>query len=114
MSTGYVSSSPADFRRSIVAPRPEPASSGIPVQVIETSPRETARQVESVIRSLGDVMTVGGRSIQARFDEDLNMVIVRVISKETGEVIRQIPPQEYLDFTVRFREMLGVLFDGQF
>jgi uncharacterized FlaG/YvyC family protein len=28
--------------------------------------------------------------------------------------VRQIPPEEYLRFISRFREQLGVLFDGQF
>jgi uncharacterized FlaG/YvyC family protein len=40
-------------------------------------------------------------------------VIVRIYSSDTPprEVVRQFPPEEYLAFVTRFREMFGVLFD---
>jgi flagellar protein FlaG len=69
--------------------------------------------VVAAIASVGELTTSGGRSISFRYDDKAGRVIARVVSDETGEVIRQIPPQEYLDFVAKFREMVGVLFDAK-
>ncbi len=45
------------------------------------------------------------------FDKQLKKIIVKVINKETGEVIRQIPPEEMLKIAKRMEEMVGVLLD---
>jgi len=50
-------------------------------------------------------------SIQFSYDRASGRVIVRIVSKETGEILRQIPPEEYLAFVARFRELLGAIFD---
>ena len=67
--------------------------------------------VESAIEQNGRDFAFGGRTIQFSFDKEINRVIVKVTSEESGEVIRQIPPEDYLQFVSRFRELLGVLFD---
>lgn len=69
--------------------------------------------VVAAIASVGELTTSGGRSISFRYDDKAGRVIARVVSDETGEVIRQIPPQEYLDFVAKFREMVGVFFDAK-
>lgn len=70
--------------------------------------------VVAAIASVGELSASGGRSISFHYDDKAGRVIARVVSEETGEVIRQIPPQEYLDFVAKFREMVGVLFDTKF
>jgi len=37
--------------------------------------------------------------------------VVKVINKETGKVIRQIPPEEMLKIAKRMEEMSGILLD---
>ncbi len=36
---------------------------------------------------------------------------VTVLDKETGEMIREVPPQEVLDLVAKIDEMMGILFD---
>jgi flagellar protein FlaG len=60
----------------------------------------------------GQVAQVSGAtSIEFTFDSDVNRVVVKVKSAETGEVVRQIPPEEYLRLVARFRELFGVVLD---
>lgn len=51
------------------------------------------------------------RDLKIQVDEKTGRVIVKVISKESGKVIREIPPEEMLDLAARIEEMTGILFD---
>lgn len=50
---------------------------------------------------------------QAEFsvDKDTNMVIVKIKDTETGEVVRQIPPEVIVKLAKTIDEFLGLLFD---
>jgi flagellar protein FlaG len=45
--------------------------------------------------------------------EDTGQTVVRVVDKDTGKLIRQIPPQELLDLAAKLEDMMGMLFDKQ-
>lgn len=44
-------------------------------------------------------------------DEKTNREVVKVIDKDTNEVIRQFPPEEILNMLQKMYEMLGILID---
>ena len=52
-------------------------------------------------------------AIEARFaiHEATHTVMVTLVNRETGEVIRQIPPEKLLDMVARFRELAGLFVD---
>jgi len=74
----------------------------------------TAEAVESSIQRNGRELVFANRRIEFSYDREVDRVIVKVKSADSGEVVRQIPPDEYLRFISQFREQLGVLFDEQF
>jgi flagellar protein FlaG len=37
--------------------------------------------------------------------------MVKVVNKDTGNLIREIPPKEVLDLAAKLDEMIGILFD---
>lgn len=37
--------------------------------------------------------------------------MIKVVEKDTGDLIRQIPPEEVLDLVARMGDVLGILFD---
>ena len=81
------------------------------------APRERAKP-EAVIASidaLGGPIRFGSRAAEFSYDADLNLVVVKIFSSATEprEVVRQIPPEDYLAFSARYRELLGLLFDEQ-
>ena len=85
-----------------------------PARTAEPSDRPEARSVDrDSLRNLSERIEVGGRSAEFSYDKDLDRIVVRIYSSETEprEVVRQIPPEEYVAFAARFREMLGLLFD---
>ena len=44
-------------------------------------------------------------------NRDLDRMIVKVVNRETGEVVRQVPPEEMLEIAKRMEEMGGILLD---
>ena len=73
---------------------------------------QTAKSAAAVHGRHGVVM-FGGRTAEFSYDEKAGRLVVKILSDggEPKEVVRQFPPEEYLAFVARFREMLGVLFD---
>jgi flagellar protein FlaG len=45
------------------------------------------------------------------FHEATNRIVVRVVDRNTDEVIREIPPEKILRATEKMLELVGVLFD---
>ena len=37
--------------------------------------------------------------------------MVRVVDKETEKLIREIPPEEFLNLAAKLDEMVGIIFD---
>ena len=46
-----------------------------------------------------------------RIDKDTKMIVIKIKDPETGEVIRQIPPELALKLAKNIQELLGVLMD---
>jgi hypothetical protein len=63
-------------------------------------------------------IALGGTSLKLTYDHERHLVLMRVVktAREPGEqeeVIRQIPPEELLEFAKRLEKSQGVLFDRQ-
>ncbi|MGB5993494.1 MAG: flagellar protein FlaG, partial [Desulfobacterales bacterium] len=49
--------------------------------------------------------------LQFSVNKDSGRIMVTVTDKDTGEVIREIPPSEIVKFAEKFDEMVGMIFD---
>ncbi|RMH06608.1 MAG: flagellar protein FlaG [Nitrospirae bacterium] len=63
------------------------AASQKPSPPVETS------QVEAAVATLNSQLKLANHALRFRVDDVTDQIIVSVIDKETGEVIRQIPPE---------------------
>ncbi len=67
----------------------------------------------SRIERIAEAMDKYVRSIQRDLDiqvhNETGTVMVKVLSRETGEVIREIPPEELLNLASKMEEVAGVL-----
>ncbi|MFB4165230.1 flagellar protein FlaG [Alteribacillus sp. JSM 102045] len=45
--------------------------------------------------------------------EDLDRIYVQVLERETEEVVREIPPEKFLDMVASMLEQVGILVDEQ-
>jgi flagellar protein FlaG len=63
------------------------------------------KDVEEAVVKLNDYAQSVNRQLQFSVDEDSGKTIVKVIDAETGETIRDIPPEEILEMQNRLREI---------
>jgi len=83
-----------------------PMGSGA-VRGVEPSPEEVEGLVEEVDSFLESL------SIKLSFEmsEDTEEPVVKVVDSETGDVIRQIPPEVLMKLREKMQELQGILFD---
>ncbi|OXS55893.1 hypothetical protein B1A99_21955 [Cohnella sp. CIP 111063] len=77
---------------------------GVKVSIGE---EQLIRAVDRAIKSLEGPTT----SFEVKVHEQTKAVMVKVFNKETGELIREIPPEKTLDLVVKMMEIAGILVD---
>ena len=83
------------------------------VRQTEQTTRESAEQSSAAAKQAVEEnpnIVVGNRNIEFAYNEEADRVVVTVRS-EDDEIIRQIPPEDYISFVSRFRELIGVGLD---
>jgi flagellar protein FlaG len=73
---------------------------------VEPQSRQTVndKEVEKAVVKLNDFAQSVSRQLQFSVDEESGKTIVKVIDAETGETIRDIPPEEIIRMQNRLRE----------
>lgn len=52
-------------------------------------------------------------SLSFRFEKELNRVVVKVIDPETGELLREVPPEAVIETLKQLRKAPGALVDEE-
>lgn len=73
-----------------------------------SSPAHRA-SLEHAVGRVKEVLQQAGSHLQIEVDPDLERVVVKVLKGDSGEVIRQIPPQEVIDLAKDLSEAKGLL-----
>lgn len=81
---------------------PQRKSAADPAQANEEMTKRVAEAMDQYIRSIQS-------DLEIKIHEGTGRIVVRVISHETGEVIREIPPEEMLKLAEKMDEMTGGL-----
>lgn len=66
------------------------------------------REFGEVLRSLFEVFNL---ELRFKIHEPTREIIARIVNRETGEVIREIPPEKFLDMVAKLQELAGILVD---
>ncbi len=66
-------------------------------------------QPEELLSQIKSITEDGLYSVQFENDKNTNSLVVKVIDRDTNEVIRQIPPEELLELTKTLNELSGNL-----
>ncbi|WP_373230789.1 flagellar protein FlaG [Cohnella sp.] len=74
---------------------------------ISVGQEQLVRAIDRAIRALEGPST----SFEMKVHEQTNTIMVKVINKDTGEVIREIPPEKTLDLVAKMMEFAGILID---
>jgi flagellar protein FlaG len=75
-------------------------------QVDRITTEKIADAIQQYVRSM-DV------KLKFHVHEGTGNMMVRVVNEETGELVREIPPEEILNLAAKIDEMIGTLFDVQ-
>ncbi len=78
---------------------------GVPIQEV---PRE---KVESALRDINSKIRQTHTECQFSYHEETKRIAIKVMDQETGEVIREIPPEKTLDMIAKSLELAGILVD---
>ncbi|KAA1154199.1 flagellar protein FlaG [Pseudoalteromonas fuliginea] len=68
-------------------------------------------QLEEMAQQLQDFMGEMNRSLQFKVDEDSGRDVIKVLDKNSGEVIKQYPSEEVLSLVSKLSESAGILID---
>lgn len=71
------------------AAQPQPSAAPAPVQV-------EAPELEAAVEDIRNFVSDVRRELQFSVDEDSGRTIITVIDSDSGEIIRQIPPEEVM------------------
>ncbi|MBH0059904.1 flagellar protein FlaG [Pseudoalteromonas sp. NZS71] len=79
-------------------------------QKVTAQPLER-EQLEQMAQQLQDFMGEMNRSLQFKVDEDSGRDVIKVLDKDSGEVIKQYPSEEVLSLVSKLSESAGILID---
>jgi flagellar protein FlaG len=81
---------------------PEAASEAMGTQ--QASANVDAKTMREAVDEMQNRVQMVRRDLQFTIDEDTQEVVVKVLDRESGEVVRQIPSEEVLAMLKRMRE----------
>lgn len=77
--------------------------------------RESVRvKLEEIAQTLNREMQFRERNLNFSVDKISNRILFSVTDKESGEVIRQVPPEAVLKVSHNLEALKGVLFDDKY
>ena len=72
---------------------------------------QTMSEMEQTVKSLQEYAGWGNFNIGFRQDDQSGSVVISIIDRDSGEVVRQIPPDEILSLRSHLKELLSEVFD---
>ena len=91
-----------------VAPLPSTQSANAPGSVASAQSLSSvsADDVKAAVEQMKDFAQVMSRQLQFDVDDDSGRTVIRVLDKDSGDIIRQIPPKEVLALAKHMKEMM--------
>ena len=100
---------PAVKAKETAAPAPAPE----PVHAPRIDPQQLHRQLEEAVAELNKQMEHTGRALGFSIDDALGQgrSIVKVVNKDTGELVRQIPSEDIVRVAHSIESLKGLLYN---
>ncbi|MBE7898977.1 flagellar protein FlaG [Paenibacillus polymyxa] len=84
----------------------EAVQSAIPVKAQQTH-EQTIQQLQKAI----DAIQGPQKTLEISVHEKTHAIMIKVLNKETGDLIREVPPEKILDLAARMMEITGIIVD---
>lgn len=98
-----------------VAARPAAASTAASVAsissaaVVPVQPADKPSETERIAEEMSKYLKENRSKLDISLDKDLNMIVTKVLQEESGEVIRQYPPETVIEVLKYLRSQRGML-----
>ena len=70
-------------------------------------------KTEALVKELNSALEKVDGDYSVSVDNDTGMVVVRITDVETGELVKQVPPQQVLDVSMSVEKIIGLLVNDQ-
>jgi len=88
-----------------------PASPGAPTADTSLGPDQRVEVIQAAVEKLIKKSLPSNSKLEVEKDKELGTFIYRSINPDTGEIIRQWPPEKLLELREYLKEMEGLLVD---
>ena len=68
---------------------------------------------EEILTKIKDLTEDGLYSIQFEMNKEIDELVIKVVDKESGELIRQIPPDELISATRGLKDFRGLIIETE-
>lgn len=76
--------------------------------------KEYKDKIDRVMEQIKEKTKGMNFSVNMKYDDRINRTIAKIVDKETGNVIKEIPPEEMVKVAVMINELAeGIIFDSQ-
>ncbi|WP_041075897.1 flagellar protein FlaG [Thermotoga caldifontis] len=72
---------------------------------------DLSKTMESLRKTFEKLSRFFKTEAQFTIERELNMIIIKIKDRETGEIVRQIPPEVAVKIAKNLQELMGILFD---
>lgn len=86
-------------------PEPDRAAALPPAEAFDK------QELDRAVDKLNQTAQIFNKQFNFSIHEETERIIVKVLNKETGEVLTEIPPEKLLDMLARIQETVGILID---
>ena len=69
--------------------------------------------VHKAVEELNKLIHAQQRDVSFSVNEEANATVIQIFKTETGELIKQFPPEEILAMIIRIRKNIGLLVDSK-
>ena len=79
---------------------------------LTVDPEALRANVQEAITRLNEQMRSNGRDLQLSLEDSVDRMVITVKSRESGEMVRQIPNEAVLNVARHIEELKGILYSN--
>lgn len=68
-------------------------------------------ELDEVVDETKKTIDLFNKKLDFKVHEETDRIVVKVVDKDTGKIIKEIPPEEILELAARIERFLGVFID---
>lgn len=95
------------------APQPEQSQRGQNNERTANNKAPTEAELQKALQQANMEFSGSNQKISFTYEKRINQMFVQVVDKTTGEVVKEVPPKEFIEHKIAMHELIGLLLDKQ-